>query len=84
MGHLCVSWPLPRPRERKDALPASGAPEDVPTYELKTPLQRAIQLLKRHRDVMFVDNLDVAPISMILTNLAGHAYGGEAESTEVP
>lgn len=53
--------------------------ESVPTYELKTPLQRAIQLLKRHRDVMFVDNPDVAPISMILTNLAGHAYSGEAD-----
>lgn len=52
--------------------------EGVPTYELKTPLQRAIQLLKRHRDVMFVDNPEVAPISMILTNLAGHAYAGEA------
>jgi hypothetical protein len=56
-----------------------AAVEDVPTYELKTPLQRAIQLLKRHRDVMFVDNPDVAPISMILTNLAGHAYDGEAD-----
>jgi len=53
--------------------------EGVPTYELKTPLQRAIQLLKRHRDVMFVDNPDVAPISMILTNLAGHAYDDEAD-----
>jgi hypothetical protein len=53
--------------------------EGVPTYELKTPLQRAIQLLKRHRDVMFAHNPDVAPISMILTNLAGHAYGGEAD-----
>jgi hypothetical protein len=52
--------------------------ERVPTYELKTPLQRAIQLLKRHRDVMFVDNPEMAPISMILTNLAGHAYEGEA------
>ena len=38
-----------------------AAVEDVPTYELKTPLQRAIQLLKRHRDVMFADNPDVAP-----------------------
>ena len=51
----------------------------MPTYELKTPLQRAIQLLKRHRDVMFADNPEVAPISMILTNLAGQAYGGEAD-----
>ena len=59
-----------------------AAVEDVPTYELKTPLQRAIQLLKRHRDVMFVDSPDLAPISMILTNLAGHAYGGEADVCE--
>lgn len=53
--------------------------DDVPTYELKTPLQRAIQLLKRHRDVMFADNPELAPISMILTNLAGHSYDGEAD-----
>jgi hypothetical protein len=53
--------------------------EDVPAYELKTPLQRAIQLLKRHRDVMFADNPEVAPISMILTNLSGHAYNGEED-----
>jgi hypothetical protein len=57
-----------------------AAVEDVPTYELKTPLQRAIQLLKRHRDVMFADNSELAPISMILTNLAGQAYGGEADA----
>ena len=56
-----------------------AAVEDVPTYELKTPLQRAIQLLKRHRDVMFADNPELAPISMILTNLAGQAYNGEAD-----
>jgi hypothetical protein len=53
--------------------------DDVPTYELKTPLQRTIQLLKRHRDVMFADNPEVAPISMILTNLSGQAYNGEAD-----
>lgn len=53
--------------------------DDVPTYALKTPLQRAIQLLKRHRDVKFADNPDVAPISMILTNLAGQAYHGESD-----
>lgn len=53
--------------------------QDVPTYELKTPLQRAIQMLKRHRDVMFADKPEVAPISMILTNLSGHAYNSEAD-----
>jgi len=53
--------------------------EGVPTHALKTPLQLAIQLLKRHRDVMFADDPEVAPISMILTNLSGQAYGGEAD-----
>jgi hypothetical protein len=53
--------------------------ESVPPYEWKTPLQRSIQLLKRHRDVMFRDNPSVGPISMIITNLASHAYAGEPD-----
>lgn len=53
--------------------------EDVPSYEWRTPLQRAIQILKRHRDVMFRDAPDLAPISMIITNLAARAYEGEAD-----
>jgi hypothetical protein len=57
----------------------SASVDDVPTHALKTPLQRAIQLLKRHRDVKFADNPEVAPISMILTNLAGQAYNGESD-----
>jgi hypothetical protein len=51
--------------------------EEVPPYEWKTPLQRSIQLLKRHRDVMFREMPELAPISMIITNLATHAYSGE-------
>ncbi|KAB2950144.1 MAG: nucleotidyltransferase [Phycisphaerae bacterium] len=51
--------------------------DDIPTWEWKTPLQRAIQVLKRHRDVMFRENCDIAPISMILTTLSAHAYEGE-------
>jgi hypothetical protein len=53
--------------------------EAVPPFEWKTPLQRSIQLLKRHRDVMFRDNPGVGPISMIITNLASHAYAGEPD-----
>lgn len=55
--------------------------EDVPPYEWKTPLQRSIQLLKRHRDVMFSDPkvADLAPISMIITNLAARSYEGETD-----
>lgn len=40
---------------------------------LKTPLQKAIQLLKRHRDVCFINHQDEAPISVIITTLAAKA-----------
>ena len=53
--------------------------EDVPEYKVKTPLQRAIQILKRHRDIMFVKNSDDKPISIIITTLAGHAYNNESD-----
>ncbi|MCW5966023.1 MAG: hypothetical protein KIT83_18440 [Bryobacterales bacterium] len=56
--------------------------DDVPPYDWKTPLQRSIQLLKRHRDIMFRDNLKQAPISMIITNLAAHAYDGQTDIAE--
>lgn len=56
--------------------------EDVPPYEWKTTLQRSIQILKRHRDVMFRRKRELAPISMILTNLAAHSYDGEDDLYE--
>jgi hypothetical protein len=53
--------------------------EDVPPYRWKTSLQRSIQLLKRHRDVMFKSAPALAPISMIITNLAARAYSGDRD-----
>jgi len=53
--------------------------EDVPEYKIKTTLQRAIQLLKRHRDIMFEHDPDDKPISMIITTLAAHAYDNQAD-----
>lgn len=58
---------------------ARGTLESVPPYAWKTPLQRSIQILKRHRDVMFWEYPDLAPISMIITNLAARAYEGETD-----
>ncbi|MDB4891849.1 MAG: hypothetical protein JWL61_3704 [Gemmatimonadetes bacterium] len=58
---------------------AQASVEDVPPYEWRTPLQRAVQILKRHRDVMFQGAPMLAPISMIITNLAAHAYAGEQD-----
>lgn len=40
----------------------------------KEPLRRCVQLIKRHRDEYFIANPEVAPISVILTTLAMHAY----------
>jgi hypothetical protein len=58
---------------------AKASIEDVPAYEWKTTLQRSIQILKRHRDVMYRKNSDIAPISMIITNLAARTYLGESD-----
>jgi hypothetical protein len=51
--------------------------EDVPDYQVKTPLQRAIQILKRHRDTVFSDD-EHKPISIIITTLAALSYDNEA------
>lgn len=53
--------------------------DSLPYYQWKTPLQQAIQLLKRHRDTMFKDNEDSKPISVIITTLAAKAYNGESD-----
>ena len=56
--------------------------EPVMQHIVKTPLQQAIQILKRHRDIMFADLEEYKPISIILTTLAAHAYNGEEELDE--
>lgn len=54
--------------------------EEVPDFrKYKTPLQRAIQILKRHRDIMFEDDEDGKPISIIITTLAAHSYQNETD-----
>lgn len=50
--------------------------EEIPDRAVKTPLQRVVQLLKRHRDVQFGDDED-KPISIIITTLAAHSYGNQ-------
>ena len=51
--------------------------EPIVEFRKKTPLQQAIQILKRHRDVMFEGNCEEKPISIIITTLAAYAYNGE-------
>lgn len=53
--------------------------DDVPSIHVKTPLQRSIQLLKRHRDVRFSQSEieEFKPISMIITLVAAQCYQNE-------
>ncbi|MRR30978.1 hypothetical protein EG834_11780 [bacterium] len=51
--------------------------EEVPEWQVKTPLQTAVQILKRHRDIHFQNKQDVKPVSIIITTLAAHAYDNQ-------
>lgn len=51
--------------------------DDFPAFLRATCLQRVVQILKRHRDVMFQDFPDLRPPSIIITTLAAQAYNGE-------
>jgi len=64
-------------RRRALALEARASVEDIPEYKVRTPLQSAIQILKHHRDRMFVGRGDEKPISIILTTLSARAYQQE-------
>ena len=55
--------------------------DEVPDQLVRTPLQRSIQIMKRHRDVMFNNprRNDYQPISMIVTTLAARLYRSEPD-----
>lgn len=50
--------------------------EELELSKMRTPLQKAIQILKRHRDIFFADraNADDRPSSIIITTLCAMAY----------
>lgn len=64
-------------RRRTLAESIKASVEDIPDYKIRTPLQSAIMILKRHRDGMFEGRYDERPISIIITTLAAHAYNDE-------
>ena len=74
-----ATWFESRMNESHLALLQKAQVDQLPAYKRKTALQRSIQLLKRHRDVMFQDDPDVKPISIIITTLAAKAYEGETD-----
>lgn len=65
-------------RENLSILKCSADVEKIKEYHLKTPLQKAIQILKRHRDIMFADDSrHNKPISIIITTIAAELYNNE-------
>jgi len=79
-----TTWFKDRMRVRLDEAKASlamqkcASVEEIEDYEVRTPLQRVIQILKRHRDVRYNGD-DDRPISIIITTLAAQAYDNEAD-----
>ena len=55
--------------------------EDLKEYKVHTPLQKTIQLLKRHRDIKYKDVSELKkkekPISIIITTLVTQMYTGQ-------
>lgn len=71
-----------RPVELRKAFSLSESIKPIPSFrEQKLPLQRIVQLLKRHRDIIF-DGDEDKPISIIITTLATRAYN-DAPGTDV-
>jgi hypothetical protein len=71
-----------RQRREAIALRESRNVNDIPAYRVRSPLQKAVQLLKYHRDVMFAEDSDHKPISIIITTLAAKAYHQEQTTQE--
>jgi hypothetical protein len=52
---------------------------DVPEWEVRTTLQRVVQVLKWHCMLRFAHDPDNRPPSILITTLAAHAYNGELD-----
>ena len=76
-------WFFTQCRKKKPVNSSFGSSQDMPFQEdlkpnkNKTKLQKEIQLLKRHRDIMFENDMENKPVSIIITTLAAQIYSGE-------
>lgn len=61
---------------RQTLLEKAYAAEEIPSddFATKKPLQRAVQIIKRYRDLFFEKSPDFATPSIVLTTLAGQLY----------
>ena len=89
--HICEDWHISNPEgyaqwfeyrmnpQQTRILLEKAQVDNMPLFKKKTPLQRVIQILKRHRDNWSKDHPDSRPISIIITTLAAKAYNGETD-----
>ncbi|WP_316348107.1 nucleotidyltransferase [Desulfuromonas acetoxidans] len=92
--HICENWNISNPEgyakwfeyrmnpQKTRALLEKAQVDEMPLFKKKTPLQRVVQILKRHRDNWSKNNPDSKPISIIITTLAARAYEGETDIVE--
>lgn len=64
---------------RKEAFTKNMNVADVPTWRVRSTLQRIVQILKWHAMLFFADDPDVKPPSILITTLAARAYRGETD-----
>jgi hypothetical protein len=85
--HGFVEWFNDRMRVQLEAarnakaISLNASVDDIEDFEVRTLLQRLIQLLKRHRDIYFNGD-DDKPTSIIITTLVANAYRDEDSLTE--
>jgi hypothetical protein len=64
--------------DRQHSISCQADIGDLKEYKIKTPLQKSIQIMKRHRDIMFKDDTNnLKPISIIITTIAAQLYSNE-------
>ncbi|MCU1305051.1 MAG: hypothetical protein JWQ87_5335 [Candidatus Sulfotelmatobacter sp.] len=78
-GRMQIAFDLKR-QHLAESLSASV--QDVPEWQVRTPLQRVIQVLKRHRDLYFDVDDPNTPTSIIITTLAARAYQNQLDVQE--
>ena len=69
--------------KRKQIFDENNGVESLDVYGTRNPLQRAVQLIKRHRDVYFQNRKEDGPASIIITALTGLSYKGETTIEDI-
>lgn len=56
----------------------SGEIKPIKEYKIRTPLQKAIQILKRHKDILFKEDPNhLAPVPILITTISAQLYRNE-------